>query len=308
MDVVGGPGSVTARRHGAALIGGRLPAAPPRQCGRAANLWAIHLARSNRVLVDLAEAEQARVYEANRRSGVPLPRGSSVPIGPILRAAVAEERQRAVAWLVAGALVTAVGAALGLPGRATLVVAAAAGCGFVWVLRRLWAGRLALRDLDSAAVPRRAFVIVLHDPEPRIVRPLLGIWPDPPMPQGGRMPKPRRVFRCDQRHTDLACHEGAVIAYEAWVDARPRRWSAPRWVAADHGVALPHRPALFGRWYLARLLSGERPGPPQPLTAPAPHPAQEPAVQTGSRRGFAASVIKRLALLAAFSVFLSLAG
>ena len=52
----------------------------------------------------------------------------------------------------------------------------------------------------------------------------------------------------------------------------------------------------------------ERPGPPQPLTVPAPHPAQEPTVQTGSRRGFAASVIKRLALLAAFSVFLSLAG
>jgi hypothetical protein len=275
-----------------------------------ANVCAIRLARRNRALVDLAEAEQALGYEASRRTGVPISRVATAPVGQVLRDAVSGEQQRAAAWLVAGVLVAAAGAALGLPGEITLVVGAAAGCGFVWVLRRLWAGRRALRDVGSAAVPRRAFVIVLHDPEPRIVRPLLGIWPEPPLARGGRVPEPHRVYRCDERHIDLACHKGAVVAYEAWVATGPRRWSTPRWVAADDGVALPHRPALLGRWYLSRLLSGERPGVPQPLTVPAPHQAQEPAIQTEGRAGggFAAALARRLALLAAFAAFLFLVG
>ena len=30
-----------------------------------------------------------------------------------------------------------------------------------------------------------------------------------------------------------------VVVHEAWVDTGPRRWSKPRWVAADAGLAVP---------------------------------------------------------------------
>jgi hypothetical protein len=174
----------------------------------------------------------------------------------------------------------------------------------VWVLRRLWAVWLARRDFTNAATsPRRAFVVLLHDPAPRMLRPLLGIWSEPPVVRRGRMPKPERVYRCDEELDALECHQGGVVVHEAWVDTGPRPTSKPRWVAADAGIALPHRRSLFGRWYLASLIGGERPEAAARLTLRPPHPDTESAVEAATHHGsFLAALGWRLAGLAALGL------
>jgi hypothetical protein len=174
------------------------------------------------------------------------------------------------------------------------------------VLRRCWAVWLALRDFTKAATPpRRAFVVLLHDPAPRMLRPLLGVWPEPPVVRGGRMPKPERVYRCDDERDALECHQGDVVVHEAWVDTVPRPTSKPRWVAADAGIALPHRRALFGRWYLSSLIGGERPDGPARLTLRPPHPDIERVGEAGGDHGsFLVASGWRLAWLAALGLVL----
>ena len=93
------------------------------------------------------------------------------------------------------------------------------------------------------------------------------------------------------------------MALEAWVDTGPRRRSKPRWIAANAGIALPHRRALLGRWYLSNLLSGERPRQPQQLSLQPPHPNHEMITELGRDVGsFPAALAGRLTALAAFGL------
>jgi hypothetical protein len=123
------------------------------------------------------------------------------------------------------------------------------------------------------------------------------------MLRDGRLPKPEHVYRCDDERAALECHQGSVVVHEAWVDTGPRRRSKPRWIAADAGIALPHRRALLGRWYLSNLLSGERPRQPQRLTLQPPHPDHEVITELGRDVGsFRAALAGRLTALAAFGL------
>jgi len=69
------------------------------------------------------------------------------------------------------------------------------------------------------------------------------------------------------------------------------------------GIALPHRRAVLGRWYLSSLLSGERPLQPQRLTLQPPHPDHEVIIELGRDVGsFPAALAGRLTALAAFGL------
>lgn len=269
-----------------------------------ANIWAIVTARANRDLVDRAEAASARARATERRDSVDSPApvlsaGRNAPVEQVLRHTVALERQRAVAWLVAGVVALVACGALTAPDYITIVIVLAGGVAFLWVLRRLWAAWLALRSFITAATPpRRAFVVLLRDPAPRMIRPLLGVWSDAPVRRDGRLPKPERVYRCDEELDALVCHQGGVVVHEAWLGTGPRRWAKPRWAAADAGIALPHRRSVFGRWYLSNLISGERPGPPRRLTLQPPAPAVEVIAEVARNGSFLTAVLGRLAALA----------
>lgn len=152
----------------------------------------------------------------------------------------------AVAGVIADAVVTAVVVTFGL-------------AMMVWSVRLTWGVSAALRDLRKAATaPRRAHVVVLHDVNPRAIRPLLGLWSSRPA-AGQRLTKADRVFRCDDELDDLKSFHSDVRVHEAWIDTGPRPSSKPRWIAADDGIAVVHRRALFGRWHLSMLTRHERP-------------------------------------------------
>jgi hypothetical protein len=274
-----------------------------------ANVWGIRTARANRDLVDEAEATLARAHATAGRDAMGVPAVDAevrqdAPVGQVLRDTVALERQRSVAWLVAGAIALAACGVLDAPIQVTIVVVSTGGLALIWVVRRLWAAWLALQNFTKAATsPRRAFVVLLHDPAPRMIRPLLGAWSDAPVLRDGRPPKPERVYRCDEELDALECHQGSVVVHEAWVDTGPRRWAKPRWVGADAGIAVPHRRALFGRSYLSSLISGERPEKPRRLTLQQPRADNEVIVELGRNVGtFAAALAGRLAALAAFGL------
>jgi hypothetical protein len=276
-----------------------------------ANVWGIRTARANRHLVDQAEAASARAHATVSRDAMGVPAldveaRQEATVGKMLRDNVALERQRSVAWLVAGGVALAACGVLDAPDHVTFVVVLTGGLAFIWVLRRLWAAWLALRDFTKAATaPRRAFVVLLHDPAPRMIRPLLGLWSVAPVPRGGRLPKPEQVYRCDEELDTLECHQGSVVVHEAWVDTGSRRWAKPRWIAADAGIALPHRRALFGRWYMSNLISGERPDPPRRLTLEPPHPEKETIVEVVRSVGsFPAALARRLVALAAVGLLI----
>jgi len=225
----------------------------------------------------------------------------------LLHRASRAERRRILAWLLAGALVTAGTAVVSSPPIAT-VVGAVAGMLALWSVRQTAGLALARADFNRASTPpRRAFVVLLHDPNPRAVRPLLAIWPDRP-PSGGRLPKPERVWRCDDELLELESMPQEVEVHEAWVDTGPRSWSKPRWVRADAGITVPHRRSLFGRWYFGRVTSRDRPGDPAPLTLADPHaePAgvtgEEPLELGGSLAGSTAGRLAFLAVVAAVIV------
>jgi hypothetical protein len=209
-------------------------------------------------------------------------RARTVPkVGPVLRAGLAEERDRFLAW-VAATLTAAVAAlALGVPPGALFGIALLGVMSAAWVSRRVVGLWLALREFEGkATAPRRAFVVLLRDPNPRARRPLLGVWAEEPVPAGGRLPRAAAVYRCDATRDALRSTQGAVVVHEAWLDTGPRAGSRPGWVAADAGVALPQRRALFGRWYLGTTLGDQRPARARPLTMPEPNPTREN--QTGT--------------------------
>jgi hypothetical protein len=280
-----------------------------------ANVWAIRRARSNRELVDKAEAAQAAEVareatvadsgaEATRLVGSGVETALGPTVGQALRYVVGVERHRCLAWLIAAAVATCACVVFDAAEGVTFVVVSIGGGAFVWVARRWWAAWLASRDFTKAATPpRRAFVVLLRDPAPKVIRPLLGVWSQPPVPRGGRLPKAERVYRCDDERTELLCHQGSVEVHQAWVDTGPRRGSKPRWVAADAGIVLPHRRAVFGRGYMSALIGGDRPGPPRPLSLPPPHSQPQVIRQEHPDVGsLAAATTARLAGLAAIGI------
>lgn len=202
-------------------------------------------------------------------------------------------------WLTAVVLVAVTARVLIAETVATSVVVAFGGFMMMWSLRLIWGVTAALRDVRKAATPpRRAYVVALHDINPRAIRPLLGLWSSRPA-AGQRLPKADRVYRCDDELDDLMSLQGDVRVHEAWVDTGRRPSSKPRWVAADDGIAVVHRRALFGRWYLSMLTRRDRPGPPTPLTIVAEAPPTPPTLD-GARlkEGLVVGVAWRTLLLA----------
>ena len=210
------------------------------------------------------------------------------------------ERRRVLAWLLAGALVTAGAAAVADQGLA--VTMAFVSVWFVlWSVRQVAGLTVARRDFNRASSPpRRAFVVLMHDPNPRAVRPLLAIWSERP-PPGERLPKPESVWRCDDELDQLESRPHEIEVHEAWVDTGPRSWSKPRWVRADAGIAVTHRRSMFGRWYVNTSLRRDRPDAARELTLTDPHAAPagiggEQELEVGG--SLLASTAGRVALLA----------
>ena len=208
-----------------------------------------------------------------------------------------------VAWALAGVLVTAGTFALASEATGGVVLVLAASLA-LWSVRQTAGLALARRDFQSASSPpRKAYVVLMHDPNPRAIRPLLAIWAERPAP-GERLPKPDSVWRCDDELDELESSAGSAEVHEAWVDSGPRSWSKPRWVRADAGLAVPHRRSLFGRWYVNTTLRRDRPGEPHPLTLSDPHAtpagvAREELELGGSLLGSTAGRVVFLAVVVA---------
>jgi hypothetical protein len=224
-------------------------------------------------------------------------------VDSLLHRATRAEQRRVVAWVIAGVLVTAGTFALASETSGGVVVVLAAAMA-LWSVRQTAGLAIARRDLQSASSPpRKAYVVLMHDPNPRAVRPLLAIWDRRPAP-GKRLPKPDSVWRCDDELDELASFVGSAELHEAWVDTGSRSWSKPRWVRADAGIAVPHRRSLLGRWYVRTTLRRDRPEEPRPLTiadpraAPAGVAAEEPELG-GSLLGSTIGRVVFLAVVAA---------
>jgi hypothetical protein len=112
------------------------------------------------------------------------------------------------------------------------------------------------------------------------------------------------VWRCDDELEDLKSSQGSVVVHEAWLDTGPRPRSKPRWAYADAGIALPHRRALFGRWYVGMTLRGARPRDFRGLTVDDPqrlsHTGEEPLGGSLAR-----SIAWRTVLLAVFAAIVA---
>jgi hypothetical protein len=231
------------------------------------------------------------------------------PVDSLLHRAGRAERRRVLAWLLAGGIVTA--GTLGLGSESGAAVAAAMGAALaLWSVRQVAGIALARRDFNAADTPpRRAFVVLLHDPNPRAIRPLLAVWDERPH-EGERLPKPRSVWRCDDELTALETFAGSVEVHEAWIDTGRRSWSKPRWVRADDGIAVPHRRSLFGRWYVHTTLRRERPGRAHLLTLQHPHAeqsglAREELELGGSLLGSTAGRVVFMAAFVALALWLA---
>jgi hypothetical protein len=152
----------------------------------------------------------------------------------LLRRAARAERRRVVAWLLAGVPVAAAAAALG-SGSTAAVLAVIAAALSLWSVRQVTGIAIARRDFEAASTPpRRAFVVLLHDPNPRAVRPLLAVWDERPSP-GERLPKPRSVWRCDDELLELESTVGDVEVHEVWLDTGGR--SCQRAVRFRNGIS-----------------------------------------------------------------------
>jgi hypothetical protein len=199
-------------------------------------------------------------------------------VGRVLRAELVEERGRWLAWAAATAAAMPACAIAGEPDAALYGVGLFGAAALLWVGRRFLGVRQALNDYEKAETePKRAYVALLNDPKAGAARPLLGVWNAEPLPKG-RLPRADAVYRCDEERAALISPPGRVIVHEAWVDTGGRPGSKPQWVVADAGLALPHRSAVLGRWYLASLIGSERPARARPLTVRTPRADTEPAV------------------------------
>jgi len=275
----------------------------------ATNVWAMRHARRNRVAVDAAEAEAEKERTAERQSAAPETRvrdsRPAVDVGGVLDDAWREVGQRWLAWLAAGTAVTAAVVLLTDSGAARFLVPFTAGGLLLWVTRSAWSLGLARRDFRLGRTPpERAWVVLLHDPTPRMIRPLLGVWNEEPVVRGSVFPKTDLVFRCDDDLDDLLSHQGSTVVHEAWVDTSGRGMRGARWVAADGGVALPHRRAFLGRWFFSSLTRAERPGPAHPLSTARPDPAapRDPSADRAGGSNLVTKLLWRSAALAALAV------
>jgi hypothetical protein len=256
------------------LVGGLLP-----------NASSIRYARVNRALAasdetpiseDPADQLDPTLQATSAGPGRQVRARALPKVGPVLREKLTEDRDRALAWAVATVAVLVVLLAAGHSGPELLLVLVLGLVAIAWVVRRMVGVWITASDFDSAAhVPRRAYVVLLPDRNPRLRRPLLGVWTTDPRPEDGRLPAAEAVYRCDARRVALISSPGTTVVHEAWLDAGLRDQAMPRWVAADAGVALPRRPAFLGRWYLSSLIATDRPARPRALTMPAPNATTE---------------------------------
>jgi len=204
-----------------------------------------------------------------------------------------------LAWAIAGAVATVV--ALLVSEQAATIAAVIGVAVALWSARQVAGLTIAKRDFERQdSPPRRAFVVLMHDPNPRAVRPLLAVWEERPA-AGERLPKPRSVWRCDDELDELESSPGHIEVHEAWLDTGRRSWSKPRWVRGDEGIAVPHRRSLFGRWYVNTSLRRDRPEEARPLTIEDPHrlPATGEELELGG--SLMGSVAWRLVFLAALT-------
>ena len=193
-------------------------------------------------------------------------------VGSALQQAGRHETGRMLSWALATAIVAAVFAPATRDLLKVMVVVISGVTLLLWSIRLRWGVGLATRDFRQAATrPNRAFVVMVKDVNPKAFRPLLGIWAVRPI-AGQKLPKPDRVYRCDDELEDLKSLAGAVVVHEAWVDTGPHSWSKPRWVAADQGIGVVHRRAFLGRLYLSILIRRDRPDAPRALTIDPPAP------------------------------------
>ncbi|MGW1341398.1 hypothetical protein ACWCOV_10130 [Kribbella sp. NPDC002412] len=166
-----------------------------------ANLWGIRIARANRGAVDQALS----ALETSAVRTKPTPSATRVkPLTPILRNNLLLERRRAIAWLIASVI------AVASAGRAAARDHDHWLRALVGVLRRLMATWLAFHNFTNAAnPPRRAYVVLLNDPAPRTLRPLLAIWPSHYRPDA---PSHRQVRALGRRSTPSP----GLLAVAAW--------------------------------------------------------------------------------------------
>ena len=233
--------------------------------------------------------------------GPPAGRDTAPPLHAELRRALRAEHRRCAAWVAAAIVTTGIALAAGL-GEIGIVVGVLGMCLAGWSARLAAGIRLTLRDLGTREhPPRRAVVMLLHDPNPRAVRPLLAVWPDAPS-HGARLPKPESVWRCDDELLALESSQGDSVLHEAWVDTGRHGWSTMRWVYADAGLAVPHRRAILGRLYVHLVLRGDRPGPPAPLAAPEQQTFPDTGGELPLGGGFGRSVAPRVMALGALAV------
>lgn len=248
---------------------------------------AIRFSRLNR---DLVAAEDERLAEelavSRPAEETRKVRSGRIPqVGPVLREALADARDRSLAWAAATGVVAVGGVAAGAAAPAMLGMVLVGSAALAWVYRGLLRVWFAVRDYEGVATePHSAFVMLLADPRPRVTRPLLAVWSAEPLPVDGRLPLAESVYRCSATKVALISTPGAAVVHEAWVDTAPSprsgRFSVPRWVAADAGLALPQRQVVMGPRYFASILGTERPAPARPLTMPAPNPTTETATAT----------------------------
>ena len=269
----------------------------------AANVVAQRSARRNRAVVASLQREEEQAdhaYEERRaRDERQRPPTEEMRLGAQLRRRRAQERRNLVAWIAGAVPLLVVGAIFHAPVAFSVAVGGVAGGSLLWVGRRLLGAWLAERDFQRARTPpRRAFVVLLRDPAPKMVRPLLAVWSERPVAKNDAFPKPDHVYRADEEVDDLLSFQGSIELFEAWVDTGPRRWSKPRWVASNEGIALPHRRAFLGRLYVSILLRAERPDRPERLSIREPHPSQDVDLRLPRIPGFGRAVGWRLAVLA----------
>lgn len=251
------------------------------------SLVSIPILRRNRGAVDAywAERRRAATVEAAEAPGArgrraPGRRGRPAPVGTMLRGEITRARRRLLAVTLAALLVTGGFVAVFRSEPAFWMTAGVAAFYVLWEVRGIASRRLALRAYEAGrSRPRVAWVALLYDPAPRMVRPLLAVWDERPEPGPGRYPKPDRVYRADDEADDLLSFQQSMEVHEAWVPASREPFLPPRWVVADAGAAIPQRRALFGRWYFGMLSRGER-SEPIALRAGEPDPMAEAGAPT----------------------------
>lgn len=249
--------------------------------------------RFSRLHRDLVEAEDERLAQELAVSRPPEEarkvRAGRIPqVGPVLRETLADARDRCLAWAAATGVVALGGVAAEVAAPVVLGMVLLGAAALAWVYRGLLRAWFAVRDFEGVATePHSAFAILLSDPRPRVTRPLLAVWSEEPLPVDGRLPLAEAVYRCAATRVDLLSAQGAAIVHEAWVDTAPStrsgRFSVPRWVAADAGIALPQRQVVMGPRYFASILGTERPARARPLIMPAPNPTTETATASPVR-------------------------